>query len=103
MLTRCKQGMVVVAHKEFLRVEGKMTMVGRLAEHWSNRLSELSYEADDEVERGAPSMLSPWAYYREVLNKHVDLPGARGTPPPTYAAEKKGPKVSVSHSYSLGD
>ncbi|KAI0800447.1 P-loop containing nucleoside triphosphate hydrolase protein [Fomes fomentarius] len=46
MLTRCKQGMVVVTQRAFLRNGGRDTLLGKLAEHWEKKIGEKNTWAD---------------------------------------------------------
>ncbi|KAE9391145.1 hypothetical protein BT96DRAFT_748711, partial [Gymnopus androsaceus JB14] len=62
MLTRCRQGMVVVSSKSFLQGIARDTLVGKMSAHWtSTRKGE---------ERDA------WVNAKDVMNQRVHLPGS---------------------------
>ena len=60
MLTRCKQGMVLVTQRAFLRGPGKSTLLSRLAQRWERRVGEKA----------------AWADAMEVADGRAALPGA---------------------------
>ncbi|KAI0800446.1 AAA domain-containing protein, partial [Fomes fomentarius] len=62
MLTRCKQGMVLVTQRAFLLNGGKNTLLGKLAEHWEKKVGQKA----------------AWADAMEVADGRASLPGAPG-------------------------
>ncbi|KAI0737257.1 AAA domain-containing protein [Daedaleopsis nitida] len=64
MLTRCKAGLVIVTQRAFLHnpTGGKRTLLGKLAEHWEDRI-------------GASVV---WADTMDVAGERASLPGAAG-------------------------
>ncbi|KAI0737251.1 hypothetical protein C8Q80DRAFT_1214420 [Daedaleopsis nitida] len=64
MLTRCKAGLVIVTQRAFLHntAGGKRTLLGKLAEHWEDRV-------------GASVA---WADAMDVAGERASLPGVPG-------------------------
>ena len=63
MLTRCRQGLIIVSSQAFLGPGGKGsdTLLGKLVQHWQSKYSQT------------------WVGWNSVLNASVDLPGAKGS------------------------
>lgn len=89
MLTRCQRGMVIVTQREFLRKLGRQTLIGRLADDWN---STEQHGAEQDV---------VWAYYRDVMNKTVDMPGAKGDPKPVEPVRPKPVEVRMFRHSSV--
>ncbi len=59
MLTRCKQGMVIVSQKAFLRMdEVRDTLLGEICSHWETKFGKKK----------------SWIGWNQVLNKTAVLP-----------------------------
>ena len=61
MLTRCKMGMVVVTNRAFIFQEGRKTLLGKLAKHWTDSFPERI----DGI----------WFDWRTVAQRRSKLPG----------------------------
>jgi hypothetical protein len=72
MLTRCREGMIIVSNKRFLQNVGYKTLLGRLAKYWDTEMRNAGFRFQ-------------WATDKEVLNEAVDLPGVKGRSAPMTA------------------
>lgn len=80
LLTRCKQGLIIVSSKDFLGPGGKGfdTLVGKLVEHWRSQYGHT------------------WINWRFVADGSVDLPGFIRTKRSQPHGKRRGAKLSAS-------